>query len=150
MISRPLKRGFFTAVLACLSFVVVDAQGLMERGIAIPRETQTSLLEALQPLEEAVLLIKQQDDPFVSAHEPDVSIYLKAVKTAVEHREFHYKSQFEVADRLIQTGLARAAHLLNGKAPWIHQTGLVVRGYRSRLDDSIQPYGLVVPEKYII
>lgn len=148
MIPHRFKRGFFTAVLACLSFIVIDGQGLMERGIAIPRETQTSLVESLQPLEEAVLLIKQQDDPFVAAYEPDVSIYLKAVQTAVFHNEFHYEKQFEVADRLIQTGLARAAHLLNGKAPWADQTGLVVRGYRSKLDDSIQPYGLVVPEKY--
>jgi hypothetical protein len=120
----------------------------MERGIAIPRDVQASLLESLKPLEDAVQFIKQQEDPFYTAYEPDVSIYYKAVQTAIEHREFHYQSQFEVADRLIQTGLARAAHLLNGKTPWAHQTGLVVRGYRSRLDDSIQPYGLVVPENY--
>ena len=81
----------------------------------------------------------------MKAHEPDVSIYLKAVKTAIEQKEFHYKSQFEVADRLIQTGLERAAHLMNGKAPWTRQTGLVVRGFRSKLDDSVQPYGLVIP-----
>ena len=92
MIPHRFKRGFFTAVLAILSFIVVDGQGLMERGIAIPRETQTSLAESLQPLEEAVLLIKQQEDPFVAAYEPDVSIYLKAVQTAVEHNEFHYEN----------------------------------------------------------
>lgn len=120
----------------------------MERGIAIPKDISASLQESLKPLEKAVESIVNSDDSFMSAFEPDVSVYLKAVQSAIEHKEFHSKNQFEVADRLIQTGLARAAHLLNGKAPWINQTGLVVRGYRSRLDDSVQPYGLVVPAKY--
>jgi hypothetical protein len=130
------------------SLIGVQAQGLMERGIAIPRDVEASLLESLKPLEEAIQFIKKQDDPFYMAFEPDVTIYYKAVQNAIEHREFHDKSQFGIAGRLIQMGLARAAHLLNGKAPWAHQTGLVVRGYRSKLDDSIQPYGLVVPENY--
>ena len=35
--------------------------------------------------------------------------------------------------------------LAAGKAPWTTATGLVVRGYRSKIDGSVQPYGLVVP-----
>ena len=53
-----------------------------------------------------------------------------------------------MAKGLIEDGLARAAYLLNGRAPWASEQGLVVRGYRSRIDDSIQPYGLVVPENW--
>ena len=30
--------------------------------------------------------------------------------------------------------------------PWLEAKGLVVRGYRSKIDGSIQPYGLVIPE----
>ena len=33
-------------------------------------------------------------------------------------------------------------------ATWTTATGLVVRGYVSRIDGSVQPYGLVVPETY--
>ncbi len=143
------KSGYFSNLFLCLLLpTMVHGQGLMERGIPVPREVETALLKSIQPLEEAVLYIQQQNDPFISEYEPDVTIYLKAVKTAVEHREFHSKTQFKVAERLIETGLARAAHLLNGKAPWTDQTGLVVRGYRSRLDDSVQPYGLVVPPNF--
>ena len=43
---------------------------------------------------------------------------------------------------------ARAEQLLAGHAPWDTATGLVVRGYVSRIDGSVQPYGLVVPESY--
>src|SRR5262249_38277613 len=36
----------------------------------------------------------------------------------------------------------------DGKAPWTTATGPIVRGYLSRIDDSVQPYGLVVPASY--
>jgi predicted peptidase len=32
---------------------------------------------------------------------------------------------------------------------WVIADGLVVRGYRSRIDDSIQPYGLVIPKGWM-
>ena len=39
-------------------------------------------------------------------------------------------------------------HSKRAQAPWASKHGLVVRGYVSRLDGSVQPYGLVVPESY--
>jgi pimeloyl-ACP methyl ester carboxylesterase len=50
---------------------------------------------------------------------------------------------------LLREGLARAKSLKEGRAPWADKQGLVVRGYVSRLDGSVQPYGLVVPESYV-
>ncbi|MEX2081121.1 MAG: 4Fe-4S binding protein, partial [Dehalococcoidia bacterium] len=38
--------------------------------------------------------------------------------------------------------------LAAGRAPWTTQTGLVVRGYVSKIDGSVQPYGLVIPASY--
>ena len=38
--------------------------------------------------------------------------------------------------------------LKNGEYPWTRQQGLVVRGYVSKIDGSVQPIGLVVPESY--
>jgi len=45
-------------------------------------------------------------------------------------------------------GLERAAQLRDGKAPGDSATGLVVRGYVSKIDGAVQPYGLVVPASY--
>ena len=45
-------------------------------------------------------------------------------------------------------GEERAAQLAAGQAPWTTATGLVVRGYISKIDKSVQPYGLVVPPSY--
>jgi hypothetical protein len=38
--------------------------------------------------------------------------------------------------------------LAQNQKPWATATGLVVRGYQSRIDKSIQPYGLVVPPSF--
>jgi dienelactone hydrolase len=45
-------------------------------------------------------------------------------------------------------GLARVKALREGKAPWASATGLVVRAYVSKIDGSVQPYGLVVPPSW--
>ena len=38
--------------------------------------------------------------------------------------------------------------LASGQTPWTAATGLVVRGYVSKSDRSVQPYGLIVPPSY--
>jgi hypothetical protein len=38
--------------------------------------------------------------------------------------------------------------LEHGDAPWTRATGLVVRGYVSKIDGGVQPYGLAVPASY--
>ena len=112
------------------------------------RSANRRLGRTLEPLNEALEVLVEPDHAWAATYLPDVLIYQKAVASALEHREFHDVSQLEVAKGLIEDGLARAAHLLNGRAPWASKQGLVVRGYRSRIDDSIQPYGLVVPENW--
>src|SRR5262249_24817299 len=52
------------------------------------------------------------------------------------------------ANKQLDLGLERARQLAEGKPTWTTATGLVVRGYRSRIDGSVQPYGLVVPTSY--
>ncbi|MGH9662529.1 MAG: prolyl oligopeptidase family serine peptidase, partial [Bryobacteraceae bacterium] len=53
------------------------------------------------------------------------------------------------ARELLRQGQARADALAQGKAPWTQATGLVVRGYVSKIDRSVQPYGLVIPEGFL-
>src|SRR4029078_5412903 len=79
---------------------------------------------------------------------PDVQIYWRAVHDALEYREFLRPTDIAAGKRELQEGLGRAAQLSQGQAPWATKTGLVVRGYLSKIDGSAQPYGLVVPETY--
>jgi pimeloyl-ACP methyl ester carboxylesterase len=75
----------------------------------------------------------------------DAAVYAKGVAWALR-----YDSRFEAADvQLLKTALTKGADRLaaleHGELPWGGQLGRVVRGYRSRVDGSVQPYGLVVP-----
>ncbi len=79
---------------------------------------------------------------------PDVQIYHNAVRYALTYNEFFNNRDVSAAKNLLKQGLERAKQLSEGKASWNTATGLVVRGYVSRIDGSVQPYGLVVPESY--
>jgi hypothetical protein len=79
---------------------------------------------------------------------PDVQIYHNAVRYALTYNEFFNNKEIAVARDLLKQGMERAGQLRAGQAPWNTATGLVVRGYVSRIDGSVQPYGLVVPASY--
>ena len=89
-----------------------------------------------------------QTRPPLLALLPDVEILHRAVRNALEDDIFYTPGQAGVARSLLQQGQERARQLRQGQAPWNTATGLVVRGYVSRLDGSVQPYGLVVPPSY--
>jgi dienelactone hydrolase len=76
---------------------------------------------------------------------PDVEIFHKAVDWALRYDEFFNTNQFKTARALLQEGAARAAALRAGRTPWLETAGAVARGYVSRIDGSVQPYGLVIP-----
>lgn len=78
----------------------------------------------------------------------DVAIYPKAVRYALDYDEFYKPSEITDAEKLLTIGRARLKELQDGvKEPsWTKQRGLVVRGYISVIDDSVQPYGLHIPE----
>jgi hypothetical protein len=79
---------------------------------------------------------------------PDVQIYYNAVRYALKYDEFYNLNQVGVARDLLKHGHDRARSLKEGKSPWTTQTGPIARGYVSKIDGSVQPYGLVVPASY--
>lgn len=85
-------------------------------------------------------------EPKLSALLPDVEIFHKAVDWALRYDEFMAPKEVAFARHLLDEGRARVTQLRAKQAPWLEATGLIVRGYRSKLDGSIQPYGLFVPE----
>jgi len=77
---------------------------------------------------------------------PEVEIFHKAVTWAVEGNQvFNATNEVPAALKLLDMGLDRAFQLLRGEPGWTTQTGLVARAYVSKIDGSIQPYGLVIP-----
>jgi dienelactone hydrolase len=77
---------------------------------------------------------------------PDVEIFHKAVDWALRYDELMAPREIAYARTLLTKGQERVAQLRAKQAPWLTATGQILRGYRSKIDGSIQPYGLVVPE----
>jgi len=80
---------------------------------------------------------------------PDAEIFHKSVDWALRYNQFNNVKEVKAAYEQLDEGKKRAAALKNGEAPWTKQKGLVVRAYRSKVDGSVQPYGMVIPESYI-
>jgi dienelactone hydrolase len=76
---------------------------------------------------------------------PDVEIFHKAVAWSLADDTFYSSKEIQFARHLLATGRERAAQLRAKRSPWLEARGLIVRGYRSKIDGSVQPYGLVVP-----
>ena len=118
------------------------------KGVAVPAADREELKAGQAALQAGIERLKLLKDVFVSERIPDVEIYSKAVKYALEYDEFFNVKEIAVAKTLLKQGNERLAELQKGEASWATKTGLVVRGYRSKIDGSVQPYGLVVPKEY--
>lgn len=116
-------------------------------GIPVPEDQATALRASLAELTKAIEALRAQKEHTekVAAYLPDVEIFHKAVHDALEYGEIFDAKELPFAAETIQRGLERAAQLKLGETPWTRQTGAVVRAYRSKIDGSVQPYGLEIP-----
>lgn len=121
---------------------------LPKLGIEVPADRRAALEAGLAKLAKSLDQLRQRNDAKTRELWPDVAIYHKAVHDALAYQEFHQPKELDDAVKLLDVGQQRADQLLKGEAPWTAATGLVVRGYVSRIDGSVQPYGLVVPASY--
>jgi hypothetical protein len=128
--------------LALVLLLSAQERRLPPAGVAVPEADRAELEKGLAELGRAMEPLKSNE--FL----PDVEIYHKAVRYALHHNEFFDAKEIPVAKRLLKQGLDRAVELRAGKPSWPTATGLVVRGYRSAIDGSAQPYGLVVPASF--
>ena len=156
---RPMIRRCLTFGVLLMSLVTARADGPADnlpdkvrpvppRGIAIADADRTALGAGVDELGRQIDALREslRRKPDLLRLLPDVQVYHKAVHDALEYGEFYKPAEFAVAKDLIRRGLERAGQLREGHAPWDSATGLVVRGYVSKIDGSVQPYGLVVPE----
>jgi len=120
-------------------------------GIAVPDADRAELQAGIDQLGKEIDALRASLKGKVDLLDllPDVQIYHNAVRYALGHNEFFNAKEIPVAKALLKQGQDRARLLREGKAPWNTATGLVVRGYLSRIDGSVQPYGLVVPASYL-
>ena len=75
----------------------------------------------------------------------DVEVCHKAAAWVVRFDEFREAKDVTRTLKVLARGLDRARDLGQGRAPWAEAAGGVVRGYRSKVDGSVQPYAVIVP-----
>jgi dienelactone hydrolase len=81
-------------------------------------------------------------------HVADVAALVKAVDFALRHNEFYSEKEIPLAGEMLDLADERYRFIdEEDTRPWLTEKGLVVRGYRSSIDDSYQPYGLEIPAK---
>lgn len=121
-------------------------------GVAIPAADRQELQAGVDALGKEISDLRSalKDKPDLLDLLPDVQIYYNAVRYPLTYNEFYGDAakQVAAAKAFLKQGQERAQALRDGKAPWTSATGLIARGYVSRIDGSVQPYGLVVPTSY--
>jgi dienelactone hydrolase len=113
-------------------------------GVEVPAADRAEIEAGLKQL--AAELAKLKAQPTLAGEVPNVEIFHKSADWALRYNEIFDAKQIPIAKEHVQQGLARAAALAKGEKPWNKATGLVVRSYRSKIDGSVQPYGLLIPE----
>jgi dienelactone hydrolase len=119
-------------------------------GYPVSAEAKAEIMKAVAGLDREILGLRTslKGQPKLLELLPDVQIYRNAAAYAVEDDIFYATNQTKSALAMVKQGMERAAQLKAGQAPWTTATGLVVRGFVSKLDGSVQPYGLVVPASF--
>ncbi len=119
-------------------------------GVEVPTDIRDHLKAGIAQIDTwlAAAPLTFEKQPERLALIPDVEVYRKAVHDALTHGEFQHDREFAWATALLTEASKRAAALQKGDAYWLKQHGAVVRGFRSKLDGSVQPYGLDIPGSY--
>ncbi len=164
-----MKRQIFLRIVGMSLFLMTNAvsvNGLLADGPAdnmlenvrpIPPEGVPVSDDVLKELSQASKALSEKIAAVKNASPEDraqVEVFARAVRMTVEDKMFYTDKEVQLARDTIALGEARLASLSAGKkgAALIGTSDsssdkpqLVVGGFRSRLDGSIQPYGLVLP-----
>jgi pimeloyl-ACP methyl ester carboxylesterase len=116
-------------------------------GIVIPEDRRAELRSGLQDLERQIDLLRAMKDSLVDEFLPDVEIFQRALSIALDEDGFFELADVDRAQAVLKEGLSRAEALASQQAPWrklfAHQFA-TVRGFRSKIDGTAQPYGVVM------
>lgn len=148
--SPLLRRILSAAVLATGTTVLAQPSPTQKlvppKGVAISETDRAELEQGAAKLAKQIAAVSA--NPQAAKLVPDVSLFHKAVDWALRHDEFMDAKHAAIAKALLVEGNKRADELAAGKPSWIAPGASAPRGYVSRIDGSVQPYGLIVPSDW--
>jgi len=137
-----LMKRLLPLILILAAARAADIKPVPPPGVAVPAADRAELEAGLARLARRIENIRNH--PLA----PDVQIFHNAVRYALQYDEFFKPEEITRAKDLLRQGQERADALAGGAAPWAAATGQIVRGYVSKIDRSVQPYGLDVPPSF--
>lgn len=143
-----ITSAFIALALAGSAFAQSPPPKIPPAGITLSDADRAELTVGTEALQTEIASLKRKisSDPKLLALLPDVEIFHKAVAWSLADNTIYSPQEVAFAKHLLAEGMERAKQLRLKKSPWLDAKGLVVRGYRSKIDHSVQPYGLVVPQ----
>ena len=136
-----------TALILLLAATLANAaeiKPIPPPGIAVPDADRAELQAGIDALGKEIAALRNDH----AAEIADVEIFHKSADWALRYDEFFNEKQIAMAKAHLAIGLQRAKELRDTKPSWNSASGLVVRGYTSAIDGSVQPYGLVIPDDW--
>jgi len=136
-----------TVLLCVMAAALVVAQDQGAKVFPPTTDQKAEIHKKLAELSARIAALgSNKADPQLLA---DVQIYKKAVEYILRFPdEFFGKNYAAETITALDTGIGRAIELENGTSSWTKKTGNVVRGFVSRIDGGVQPYGLTIPASY--
>jgi len=153
MTARTLAFAFVLAVAASADGErdnqVDNVRRIPPPGVAVPDADKAELTAGLEALGKEIDALRSElkGKPALALL-PDVQIFYKSVDWALRYNEFFNVKEIPVAKKHLKLGLERAKLLREGTPTWTTAKGGSARGYVSKIDGSVQPYGVFLPETF--
>jgi dienelactone hydrolase len=135
-------------VVLLAAAVLLPAQEFQPPPTTSPDEaTRKAIAEKTAQLGKEIRALRQKGvADFLLA---DMEIFHRAAVLIVKHNEFFQKDAAKWTVEALDRGLKRAEQVGERDISWINTTGkTVVRGYRSRIDGSVQPFAVTYPKGF--
>lgn len=78
----------------------------------------------------------------------DAAIFAKGLAWALRYDREFTPADVALLEKAVRRGNERRGTLTGESQPWTTRRGKVALGYLSKVDGSVQPYGVIVPAKY--
>jgi hypothetical protein len=78
----------------------------------------------------------------------DAALFAKGLTWALRYDREFTPADIGLMEKAIRRAQERLVALAEEKLPWTARHGKVALGYMSAVDDSVQPYGVIVPKNY--
>ncbi|WP_298868982.1 prolyl oligopeptidase family serine peptidase [uncultured Gimesia sp.] len=135
---------FLSILLTLLFCTCPGALSLGQNPQPLTTEQRQTFDQGLRTLQESLETIRDQSPSEIA----DASIFAKGLKWALQYDQKFSPRDVTLMKKAMERGKQRIEALNTNKKPWRTRKGKLALGYVSVVDNSVQPYGIIVPENY--